>query len=45
MVLMPLGLVRDARQSMGKNDLMHYLYLVAVCLAAWGGYVVGLSHG
>jgi hypothetical protein len=44
MVRMLLGLARDARQTMDRSDLIHYLYLVAICLAAWGGYVVGLSH-
>jgi hypothetical protein len=43
--LMRLGLVRNAIQSMDKNDLIHYLYLIAICLAAWGGYVVGMANG
>jgi hypothetical protein len=42
--LMRLGLVRDVIQSMGKQDLIHYLYLAVAMLAAWGGYVMGVSH-
>jgi hypothetical protein len=42
---MRLGLVRDVIQSMDKDDLVHYLYLFLICLAAWGGYVMGINHG
>jgi len=40
---MRLGLVRNATRSMDKDNLIHYLYLIAICLAAWGGYVVGMA--
>jgi hypothetical protein len=30
---------------MDKDNLIHYLYLIAICLAAWGGYVVGMANG
>jgi hypothetical protein len=42
---MQLGLVRNAIRSMDKNTLIHYLYLIAICLAAWGGYVAGMANG
>ena len=42
--LMLLGLVRDVIQSMDKNDLIHFLYLALVVLAAWGGYVMGVAN-
>jgi hypothetical protein len=42
---MLLGLVRNATRSMDKDNLIHYLYLIAICLAAWGGYVVGMANG
>ena len=41
---MRLGLVRDATQLMDKDNLIHYLYLIAICLAALGGYVVGMAN-
>jgi hypothetical protein len=30
---------------MDKNELIHLLYLVIALLAAWGGYIVGISSG
>jgi len=42
---MRLGLVRNVIQLMDKDNLIHYLYLIAICLAAWGGYVVGMANG
>jgi hypothetical protein len=43
--LMRLGLVRNVTRSMDKDNLIHHLYLIAICLAAWGGYVVGMANG
>jgi hypothetical protein len=39
------GNARNARQSMDKQDLIHYLWLIALCLAAWAGYVTGSQIG
>jgi hypothetical protein len=39
------GLVKSVIQSMDKDDLVHYLYLFLICLAAWGGYVMGINNG
>jgi hypothetical protein len=39
------GNVLNARQSMDKQDLIHYLWVIALCLAAWGGYVAGSFNG
>ena len=30
---------------MDKQDLIHYLWVIAVCLAAWAGYVTGSQIG
>jgi hypothetical protein len=38
------GLARNAIPSMDKDDLVHYLYLFLICLAAWGGYVMGIKN-
>ncbi len=29
---------------MDKNDLIHFLYLAVAVLAAWGGYVMGVTN-
>ena len=42
---MRLGLVRDVIQSMDKNELIAYLNLTMVILAAIGGYLAGSYHG
>jgi hypothetical protein len=39
------GNAQSARQSMDKQDLIHYLYLTLAILAAWGGYVMGVASG
>jgi hypothetical protein len=38
------GLARSVIQLMGKQDLIHFIYLAVIVLAAWGGYVMGISH-
>jgi hypothetical protein len=42
---MRLGHVRDVIQSMGKQDLIHFIYLAVIVLAAWGGYIMGVNNG
>jgi hypothetical protein len=44
-LLLVLGNVVNARQSMDKDDLVHYLYLTLIVLAAWGGYIMGVASG
>jgi hypothetical protein len=39
------GNALNVRQSMDKQDLIHYLYLALAILAAWGGYVMGVASG
>jgi hypothetical protein len=39
------GNARNVMQSMDKQDLIHYLWIIALCLAAWGGYVAGSFNG
>jgi hypothetical protein len=39
------GNALNARQSMDKQDLIHYLWVIALCLAAWAGYVAGSFNG
>jgi hypothetical protein len=39
------GNAQSARQSMDKQDLIHYLWVIALCLAAWGGYLAGQFRG
>jgi hypothetical protein len=39
------GNAQSARQSMDKQDLIHYLWVIALCLAAWAGYVTGSQIG
>jgi len=43
--LLEHGSAASARQSMDKDDLIHYLYLILMCLAAWGGYIMGVASG
>jgi hypothetical protein len=38
---MRLGLVRSATRSMDKKDLIAYLHLAIIVLAAIGGYIAG----
>jgi hypothetical protein len=42
---MRLGLARNVTRSMDKDNLIHYLYLITICLTAWGGYVIGMANG
>jgi hypothetical protein len=39
------GLARNAIRSMGKQDLIHFIYLAVIVLAAWGGYIMGVNNG
>jgi hypothetical protein len=39
------GLVRDVMQSMDKQDLIAYLQLAMIVLAAIGGYLAGSYNG
>jgi hypothetical protein len=39
------GNAESAMQSMDKNDLIHYLYVIAICLAAGCGYLAGIHNG
>jgi hypothetical protein len=39
------GNAQSVRQSMDKQDLIHYLWVIALCLAAWGGYLAGKFNG
>jgi hypothetical protein len=39
------GNALNARQSMDKQDLIHFLYLAVAVLAAWGGYIMGVASG
>jgi hypothetical protein len=39
------GNVVNVRQSMDKQDLIHFLYLAVAALAAWGGYIMGVASG
>jgi hypothetical protein len=39
------GNVPSVVLSMDKQDLIHYLYLALVVLAAWGGYIMGIASG
>jgi hypothetical protein len=43
--LLEHGSVGSAKQSMDKDDLIHYLYVIAICLAAWCGYLAGMHNG
>ena len=42
---MRLGRARDVIRSMGKQDLIAYLHLVLIILAAIGGYIAGSYNG
>jgi hypothetical protein len=30
---------------MKKDELVHYLYVIVICLAMWAGYIVGQYNG
>ena len=42
---MRLGLVRDATQSMAKDDLIAILYAFLISFAFLGGYYLGKING
>ena len=42
---MRLGRARDAIQSMDKQELIAYLNLIMIVLAAIGGYLAGSYNG
>jgi hypothetical protein len=39
------GNALNVRQSMDKEDLIHYIWIIALCLAAWAGYLAGSYNG
>jgi hypothetical protein len=39
------GSAESVKQSMDKQDLIHFLYLAVAVLAAWGGYIMGVASG
>jgi hypothetical protein len=43
--LMQPGLARDVTQSMDKQELIAYLHLAMIVLAAIGGYIAGSYNG